>query len=249
MKKRIIAISCVILAIAMSISFVSCSGKKYEETVVDSQVTESQDSEGNQDGITNADTDADTNEATDTTKKKKGFLSIFKKEEKTTQKHKQVEQSTKTVQGNTVEFAQEEKSTTKKKLETISTTIPGAKPDKNKETTAKKETTTKKQTTTKPTTTSPMTTTNPNAPIELPEFPLDDEYKLTASLAMYNLQEKYDREKYVVNCHEEDETYAYLTVYTLKDGLVYSKAKVNMKNGKTVEKFTDKSKANKEYVL
>lgn len=244
MKKKIIAVACVIITLAMSVSLVSCSSKKYVDKVVDDSqlVTDA-------DGITyiydeNGETkpyDPSNNKPLD--------------KSSTGNHHYDVgDEKQNAVQGNTVATAEDEATKKNTVTKPISTTIPNGTTKKGESTT--KASTTKKQTTTKattkkPTTTYPaMTTTSPGGVIELPDIPIDeDENPLTPSLAMYLMQERYDKKKYVVNLAKEStDNQAILYIYTLKDKKIYSTAKVNLKNGKTVENIIDK-KEKKEYVL
>ncbi len=140
-----------------------------------------------------------------------------------------------TVEGNKVETATENDSDNKNKKTT-------KKSDKKeeKETTKKKQTTTKKNTTT--TTTIHYTTVAPLDNNLGEEISLEDEYALTANGAMFRLQQKYDPTVYVVNLIEETNDYATLYVFVLKNNDIYSKAKVNLKNGKTTETITKTNK-------
>lgn len=218
MKKILIAISCIVLALSMCISLVSCSkDSKPKDKVVDKQsITTQADSDKNSDDKQNA--------------------------EKVTDKNGNViaptDSNGKVIEGNKIETATDEDTT---KKDSKKTTAKKNDSDKDKTTTKKKQTTTKKSTTTT-TTTIHYTTVNPADPIEAPEIPLEDDYALTGSLAMFNLQEKYDREKYVVNLMEETDDYATLYVFVLKNNDIYSKAKVNLHNGKTTETITKTNK-------
>lgn len=282
MKKRLIVIACVILAMSICISFASCSGKKYKDIIVDSNGQEV-----NLDDITgttkigtdeNGETVIYVEDANGETTMmhirpepqftSKGYTigaKVTKKGETTAKKTYEVEDDKlPTVQGNTVAVDNGDTTTKKNKpnvTKPIKTTIPQTGTTANRvtkpeESTQQSDSTTKattkattKPTTTKPTTTFPaMTTTDTGGAIVLPDLPADDDYKFTPSLAMFVMQNKYDSEKYVVNCYEADENYTTLSIYTKKNGKVYSTAKVNLKNGKTVEtKWETKEKT--EYVL
>lgn len=225
MKKKLISISCVVLALTMCISLISCSksDKPKDKVVDDSAIT----------------TEAGENSDAQTVTDKNG--NIIYPTDANGNIIAPTDENGKVVEGNKV--SKVHSSTTQK------TTKKNDKKD-DKATTKKKEETTKKKAdkTTSTTTTLHYTTVNPADPIVTPEMPLEDEYALTGSLAMFNLQQKYDSEKYVVNLIEETNDYATLYVFVLENNDIYSKAKVNLKNGKTTETIT-KTKKKLTYTL
>lgn len=224
MKKAIISISCIILALTMCIGFVSCSKDEADpETTTNEGKEVVLVTDENGEAVTDANGDAVTEEATKAD-------STDSTESKTTTGKPVTDKNGDKVTNKNGEVVTEAPKTTKAS---------------GKTTTKKGKTTTKKTTTT--TTTIVYTTTDPNAPIELPELP-EEGYLLTADLAMVELQTKYDTSKYIVNITEATSNTANLTVYYLSDSEVYSTAKVNLKDGKTTETIKKTNKKSTYYL-
>lgn len=227
MNKRANAIIAIMLVSAMCLTLASCSNKwsKREEKVV---TTTSASADSNAEGTNGANSDSK-----DSNKKDK-----TDKNEVVTDKNGNV------VQGNTVAKQSDTDDTTKKK---------GNKKDRDKadKTTDKDDSKKEEKDTTTTTTTLPYTTTeapSPLDPVVTPEQPVDDEHVLTGSMAMYLLEQKYDKEEYVVNLVKETDDFATLKVYKIKDASLYSTVKVDLRNGKATETFKKDGKT-KTYTL
>lgn len=213
MKKQLICVAIVVLALSICIGFASCSNDEKAKDKDTTKVEYIEVTDENGKLVTNKDGSA----VTETT-----VVTVASTDKEQSKKETTKDSTT--------------KSTTNKDSSTTTT-------KKNeKSTTKKEEKTTKKQDKTTTTTTLHYTTTNSLDNNLGEEISLDEEYALTANGAMSRLQNRYDSNTYVVNLIEETSDYATLYVFVLENNDIYSKAKVNLKNGKTSETITKTGK-------